>query len=461
MTRSHALLIATVVVLAELAFEPVAGAASSTDAEASLPQVMRALWLAAQTRTWEPMPSTPPMRLRGTTSLTYDRVAPRVVVIRTVEGHGTGFLVDAGGWVLTNHHVVAGAATDDTTGAQIVAVYHGRLAEGRMVFAKEPVYAHVYKSSKEKDLALLKLTAVPDALRIEPLALAPDPPAAGTECAAVGHPGSAMLWTSRSCEVSRIGVYPDDLTTIILLGGEPAPEPDDGSASTPFKRRIIVSSCALGPGDSGGPLVNARAEVIGVSYGVGPDRSAMGGFSYHTHVSEIADFIKDRPDAPPIFVPDPWAPSLRVALEDADEDGKSDTVRLSLSAQADTTGVLLDLDQDSPTELKASSLTDPSMQSRWDFEFAITTTRPRRAFYDRDNDGALDLILTDMDLDGRTDSALSRQEGRWQREMPRSDTLLDAGIFESETMRLRFERLSASVLAPNPGPQRPMETRDP
>src|SRR5438094_219751 len=43
----------------------------------------------------------------------YRKVAPATVLIRTPNGFGTGIVVDPRGFVLTNHHVVAGGELVD------------------------------------------------------------------------------------------------------------------------------------------------------------------------------------------------------------------------------------------------------------------------------------------------------------------------------------------------------------
>ena len=44
-------------------------------------------------------------RERGVAAAVYPIVAPATVVVRCGHGHGTGFVVDPKGWILTNHHV--------------------------------------------------------------------------------------------------------------------------------------------------------------------------------------------------------------------------------------------------------------------------------------------------------------------------------------------------------------------
>src|SRR5262245_59080871 len=48
-------------------------------------------------------------KARGPAATVYPIAAPAVVVVKTERGHGTGAFIDAAGWIITNHHVIAEA----------------------------------------------------------------------------------------------------------------------------------------------------------------------------------------------------------------------------------------------------------------------------------------------------------------------------------------------------------------
>jgi len=417
---------------------------------ASPTQILRALQATVPEEAWEPKV----MSTRGASLDVYPVVAPKVVVVRTSVGHGTGFLVDTDGWILTNHHVIANAEPDRETGAQSVSIYYGSLQGTQMHPAPEGVPALVFKSSQEKDLALLKMSRVPEAMRsTEPLRLAPGPIAPGTDCVAIGHPAAVMLWTVRSCEVSRVGRWPQEMLQVVLqnlaASRDERERLDRIYASVP-QRKVLISSCGLNPGDSGGPLVNTRGELIGVSYGIpmAPEGAgiSLDKFSYHIHVDEVREFLADRPSKAPLFVPDPWPPAMASLLADVDQDGRADSLLFSEDRSGSSmSGLLLDLDQDSNPQFSSDQLADPENRGQWDFEFSIDLTHPIHAFYDRDNDGNQDLILTDTDQDGRADSELELDEGSWRRRWDSGRRLLDSANFQDPVMAKRFEAILGKV----------------
>ena len=104
---------------------------------------------------WRPR-ANPERQRDGDLAELYGRVAPAVVVVLTGEAHGTGFLVDPAGWVVTNQHVIAGAGVDPDSGSQVATVYLGGIGpDGVMRLDERGRPAFVYKASESKDLALL------------------------------------------------------------------------------------------------------------------------------------------------------------------------------------------------------------------------------------------------------------------------------------------------------------------
>ncbi|HKY32580.1 MAG TPA: serine protease [Candidatus Polarisedimenticolia bacterium] len=409
-------------------------------------QMARASWIRSRSDPWTPR--TGLQGGRGPAGGIYRQIAPSVAVVRTAEGYGTGFLVDAQGWVLTNQHVIAGAETDPGTGSQRVALYWGRWEEGRMSLVQPAAAALVYKESAEKDLALLKVVQGalnPDGPR--PPRLAAAPPVPGALCVAIGHPRAGMFWTVRECQVSAVGTWPRDMveTMLPLLGSQAA---EARSGLRPYElfpeRKVVVSSCGLNPGDSGGPLLNEHGELIGVSYGI-PLSDLRSGvtldkFSYHVHVEEVSEFIASRPEAPLPHVPDPWPPAVAGSVADLDGDGQSDSLLFSLDGNA-VTGFLLDLDQDSRPALPPASSFDRAGKDRWDFEVAVHLVPPRRVFFDLDGVQGIERVESDTDGDGRPDAALERGPAGWTRAAPRPEALSSEARFADKAMHRRLVKI--------------------
>jgi len=372
--------------------------------------------------------------------------APSVVVVRTGTGHGTGFLIDASGLIVTNHHVVAsGLMHDAERKASYAMVHFGRPGpDGTMHLLAEPVRAYLYKVDATRDLALLRVDApVPGLTALPHLTLADAPPRPGQDCAIVGHPSSGMLWTMRPCQVAAIGEMPADLVNVVMLKLASSGKERDDMAEQIRRlpsRRIILTSAQANPGDSGGPVVDERGRVIAVTFG-GPGREAESKFTYHVHLDELKAVLADVPREPMFYRPDPWNLGPRVELKDLDGDGRPDL----LLAGADRPETLLfDLDADSPQAFaRPQNIAQLVAERKWDFEVGVTTAEGETAaFYDTDNDGAIDLILTGAVRDGTVDARfVVTPAGGWRYESGLKLPLLSGRYMKNPQLAARADRL--------------------
>ncbi|HTU22089.1 MAG TPA: trypsin-like peptidase domain-containing protein, partial [Gemmataceae bacterium] len=384
---------------------------------ASPDQIARAI-LGIGAGEWKPLVNDE--KSRGPAAEVYPRVAPAVVIVRTDKGHGTGAIIDPAGWILTNHHVIADAEIDPETGARKVTIHLGRLDGDFMRLLPEGVPGLVYKSSEEKDLALIKLTRMPAGFKKLPfLALAKKAPGPGSDCVSVGHPASGLLWTVRGGEVAGVGDWPREMTDLAAAAlGATADEREQLAKllAKARQRKVVLSTCGINSGDSGGPLVNSKGELIAVTFAM-PKEGNRGTakFSYHVHLDEAAAFVAERPKTPRLVVPDSWPAGVYCALRDLDEDGKIDTALFGAARTREITGLLLDLKEESDPRLKAADLSMPEGRRGWHYQFALHLGSRMRAFYDTDNDGQFDLIL--FGGKGKTvDYALRRDKDKWVRE---------------------------------------------
>lgn len=146
-------------------------------------------------------------------------------------GSGTGFIIDSGGVIATNAHVVKDA--------QQVQV---RLDDdGRYVDAK------VVGTDLSSDLAVLKVDSS-EASKLRPLALADsDKVRVGDETLAIGYPlGLNRSASASSGIVSGLGRSIDAANSFSI-------------------EKVIQTDAAINPGNSGGPLLDSAGRVIGVN----------------------------------------------------------------------------------------------------------------------------------------------------------------------------------------------------
>jgi S1-C subfamily serine protease len=165
------------------------------------------------------------------------------------DGQGSGCVVDASGYILTNYHVVRDATE-----------IHVHLADGRRVPGR------IIGSDPLTDMAVLKIDA--DKLTAAEWG--------DSESAEVG----ALVWAVGS---------PFGLERTITAGILSAKH-RAGLAGTPYQD-FLQSDAAVNPGNSGGPLVNSQGQVIGINTAIVGD--AYQGVSFAIP-SKVARKVFDR-----------------------------------------------------------------------------------------------------------------------------------------------------------------------
>jgi serine protease Do len=161
------------------------------------------------------------------------------------QGSGSGFVVSADGYILTNNHVVEGA--------EQVTV---RLLDRREFTAK------VVGTDPNTDVAVLKI----DATKLPPMALGnSDDARVGEWVLAIGNPlGEGLTFTVTSGIVSAKGRALNGL-----------PRAGQGSIQD-----FIQTDAAINPGNSGGPLVSVRGEVIGINSAIASETGFYSGYGF-------------------------------------------------------------------------------------------------------------------------------------------------------------------------------------
>lgn len=149
--------------------------------------------------------------------------------VQPQQGTGSGSIIDKEGHILTNFHVVQGAAELD------VALANGKHYKATKV-GEDP----------DNDLAVIKIDAPKEALTVIPLGSSSDL-FVGKKALAIGNPFGLdrTLTTGVVSGLSR--PLRSEFTNRLIEGG------------------VIQTDASINPGNSGGPLLDSRGKMIGIN----------------------------------------------------------------------------------------------------------------------------------------------------------------------------------------------------
>jgi S1-C subfamily serine protease len=195
----------------------------------------------------------------------YRRASPSVVHIRNValvrdrwtldvaeiaRGEGSGFVWDDQGYVVTNHHVIAGGAA-----------FHVTLADHTTWPAR------AVGSDPDTDIGVLKVDGAPPA-KLRPLD--------------IGTSGDLLVGQSVFAIGNPFGLD-QTLTTGVISGLGREIRADTG-------RRIadvIQTDAAVNPGNSGGPLLDSAGRLIGMNTAIVSPSGASAGIGFAVPVDAV------------------------------------------------------------------------------------------------------------------------------------------------------------------------------
>jgi putative serine protease PepD len=163
----------------------------------------------------------------------YANASPSVVRIQVQEGgseaSGTGFVIDAGGTIVTNAHVIGTAST----------------AQVRLDDSAKTIDAQVLGTDASSDLAVIRVDSSKTA-HLRPLKLADsDSVQVGDLAVAIGYP---------------LGLDRTATAGIVSGVGRAIKAPNGFSID-----KVIQTDAPINPGNSGGPLLDGAGRVIGVN----------------------------------------------------------------------------------------------------------------------------------------------------------------------------------------------------
>jgi S1-C subfamily serine protease len=157
-------------------------------------------------------------------------------------GIGSGIILTADGYTLTNRHVVEGSESMKAT-----------LADG----SEYP--AHVVTTSDTTDLALVKIDAT------------------GLKPATIGDSGAIEVGQTAIAIGSPLGTYTETVTKGIVSALDRTITVQDEQTGRPVTLKgLIQTDAAINQGNSGGPLLNAAGQVVGVNTATASSAEGLG-----------------------------------------------------------------------------------------------------------------------------------------------------------------------------------------
>ena len=282
----------------------------------------------------------------------FKRLSPSVVfIVSETHGLGSGCVVGHN-LILTNWHVVE-------AGAPFYVAFKAD-AKSVRVDLSDVVIGEVIKVDRNKDLALMRVRAIPK--NILPIALGTeDEVEIGAEVHAIGHP-KGEVWSYTKGIVSQ--VRPEYVWI--------------SENGVNHNATLIQTQTPINPGNSGGPLISAHGRLIGINTLTMRDTE---GISFAIAINEIRDFLGD----------------IAVVIPPVQEDKHA----IFSGRNRENTG---DLRIYAPKGVKHPSRTA--------FFYPDDKTKPAISYYDANNDGRPEIYFFDLKQDGWWDISFFIPEGQ-------------------------------------------------
>lgn len=161
------------------------------------------------------------------------------------EGAGTGIIISADGYVLTNKHVIP-----ENTQSVTIVLADGTTYDNVEVIGRDPL----------NDIAFLKIANVKN-----------------LTAAKLADSGSMSVGQKVVAIGNALGQYQSTVTSGIISGTGRSVTASDGTPEGEEQlENLFQTDAAINPGNSGGPLVNLNGEVIGINTAVSSDAEGIG-----------------------------------------------------------------------------------------------------------------------------------------------------------------------------------------
>lgn len=170
-------------------------------------------------------------------------------------GAGTGFLVTADGYIVTNKHVIF----DDQ------AIYTVTLSTG------STVPAEVFYKDPQNDVAILKIS--------------------GNNYPVLQLADSSLLQLGQPVITigNALGQYSNSVSLGIISGLHRTIQASDSNGSTETLNDVIQTDAAINPGNSGGPLLNLDGAAVGINVAMVQGSSNI---SFAIPINPVKDILK-------------------------------------------------------------------------------------------------------------------------------------------------------------------------
>ncbi len=169
----------------------------------------------------------------------------RMVTEKEQKGRGTGFIISADGFIMTNKHVVESASKN---GSYRIILNTGKQYYAQLI-GKDPINDLAVLKIFEKNLSFVKL-GDSNAVKI------------GTTVIAIGN---------------ALGLYQNSATKGIISGlGRNISANEEASGKIENLDNIMQTDAEINPGNSGGPLLDLNGKVVGINVAVDSNGSAIG-----------------------------------------------------------------------------------------------------------------------------------------------------------------------------------------